>query len=99
VELALCSRGTTLGKGTLRMYPSWSVVPTTVLQRLCITLRRQAIALTYYFEAAGSRRPGGIMVLGAACVVCCVVHEVFFYVCMMSCAACVVWCCVRSDVG
>ena len=23
--LALCSRGTTLGKGTLRMYPSWSV--------------------------------------------------------------------------
>jgi hypothetical protein len=26
----------------------------TVLQRLCITVRRRAIALTYYFEAAGS---------------------------------------------
>jgi hypothetical protein len=50
------------------------------LQRLCITVRRRAIALTYYFEAAGSRRPGGIMVsdfcVCAACVVCCVVHEV-----------------------
>ena len=29
--LALCSRGTTLGKGTLRMYPSWSVPTTTHL--------------------------------------------------------------------
>jgi hypothetical protein len=25
-----------------------------VLRRLCITVRRRAIALTYYFEAAGS---------------------------------------------
>jgi len=58
-----------------------------VLRRLCITVRRQAIALTYYFEAAGSRWPGGIMVSGAAaCVVCCVVHEVFFM-----CAACVLF--------
>ena len=30
-----------------------------VLRRLCITVRRRAIALTYYFEAAGIRRPGG----------------------------------------
>ena len=67
----------------------------TVLRRLCITVRRRAIALTYYFEAAGSRRPVGIMVSGAACVVCCVVHEVFF---MCMCAACVVWCCVQSDI-
>jgi hypothetical protein len=54
-----------------------------VLRRLCITVRRRAIALTYYYEAAGSRRPGGIMVsvfnvylcffVCAACVVCCVV--------------------------
>ena len=53
----------------------------TVLQRLCITVRRRAIALTYYFEAAGSRRPGGIMVsvffLGVCCLLFfCVVHEV-----------------------
>jgi hypothetical protein len=67
-----------------------------MLRRLCITVQCRVIALTYYFEAAGSRRPGEIMVLGAACVVCCVVHEVFF---MCVCAACVVWCCVRSDVG
>ena len=52
-----------------------------MLRRLCITVRRRAIALTYYFEAAGSRRPGGIMVSGAAaCVVCCVVHQVFLSV-------------------
>ena len=51
-----------------------------MLRRLCITVRRRAIALTYCFEAAGSRRPGGIMVSGAACVVCCVVHEVFLCV-------------------
>ncbi len=51
----------------------------TMLRRLCITVRCRAITLTYYFEAAGSRRPGGIMVSGAAaCVVCCVVHQVFF---------------------
>jgi hypothetical protein len=55
----------------------------TVLRRLCITVRRRAIALTYYFEAAGSRRPVGIMVSGAACVVCCVVHEVFLCVCVL----------------
>jgi hypothetical protein len=41
----------------------------------------RAIALTYYFEAAGSRRPGGIMVsvffLGVCCLLfLCVVHEV-----------------------
>ncbi len=29
-----------------------------VLRRLCITVRRRAITLTYYFEAAGSRQPG-----------------------------------------
>jgi hypothetical protein len=46
-------------------------------------VRRRAIALTYYFEAAGSQRPGGIMVSGAACVVCCVVHEVFLCVCVL----------------
>ncbi len=39
-----------------------------VLRRLCITVRRRAITLTYYFEAAGSRRPGGIMVLVILCV-------------------------------
>jgi hypothetical protein len=53
-----------------------------VLRRLCITVRRRAIALTYYFEAAGSRQPGGGHGVGffmcAVCVVCCVVHEVFF---------------------
>ncbi len=64
------------------------------LHRRVAEIVHRAIALTYYFEAAGSRRPGGIMVSGAACVVCCVVHEVFFM-----CAACVLWCCVRSDVG
>jgi hypothetical protein len=69
-----------------------------VLLRLCITMRRRAIALTYFFEAAGSRRPGGDHgVLGfficAACVVCCVVHEVFFM-----CAACVVCCVVQHEV-
>ncbi len=50
-----------------------------MLRRLCITVRHQAIALTYYFEAAGSQRPGGVMVsvfLCAACAVCCVVNEV-----------------------
>ena len=51
-----------------------------MLRRLCITVRRRAIALTYCFEAAGSRRPGGIMVSGAACVVGCVVHEVYLCV-------------------
>jgi hypothetical protein len=45
---------------------------------LCITVRRRAITLTYCFEAAGSRRLGGIMVSGVACVVCCVVHRFFF---------------------
>ncbi len=49
-----------------------------MLRRLRITVRRRAIALTYCFEAAGSRRPGGIMVPGVACVVCCVVHGLFF---------------------
>ena len=49
-----------------------------MLRRLCITVQRRAIALTYCFEAAGSRRPGGIMVSGVACVVCCVVHGFFF---------------------
>jgi len=39
-----------------------------MLQRLCITVRRRAIALTYYFEAAVSRRPGGIMVSVFVCV-------------------------------
>jgi hypothetical protein len=50
-----------------------------VLRRLCITVRRRAIALTYYFEAAGSRWPGGdhgvlvffIYVLLVLCVVLC----------------------------
>jgi hypothetical protein len=67
-----------------------------VLRRLCITVRRRAITLTYYFEAAGSQRPGGIMVLVflcVACVVCCVVHEVF-----LMCAACVVCCVVQHEV-
>jgi hypothetical protein len=31
-------------------------------------MRRRAIALTYYFEAAGSQRPGGIMVFVFLCV-------------------------------
>jgi hypothetical protein len=49
-----------------------------VLRILCITVRRRAITLTYYFEAAGSRRPGGGHGVGffAVCVVCCVVYEV-----------------------
>ncbi len=68
-----------------------------MLQRLCITVRRQAIALTNYFEAAGSRRPGGDHGVGffmcAACVVCCVVHEVFL--CVLLVVFCVV-CCVCS---
>ncbi len=51
-----------------------------MLRRFCITVRRRAIALTYYFEAARSRWPGGIMVSGAACAVCCVVHKVFLCV-------------------
>ena len=51
-----------------------------MLRRLCITVQCRVIALTYYFEAAGSRRPGGIMVSGAACVVCCVLHKVFLCV-------------------
>ena len=42
-----------------------------MLRRLCITVRRRAIALTYYFEAAGSRRPGGIMVSVFFLGVCC----------------------------
>jgi hypothetical protein len=56
-------------------------------------------ALTYYFEAAGSRRPGGDHGVGffmcAACVVCCVVHEVFFM-----CAACILCCllCLQHEV-
>ncbi len=58
-------------------------------------MRRRAIALIYCFEAAGSQQPGGIMVSGAACVVGCVVHEVFFYVCMMSCAACCLVLCTK----
>ena len=67
-------------------------------RRLCITVRRRAIALTYYLEAAGSQRPEGIMVLVfyvllVLCVVCCVVHEVFFM-----CAACVVCCVVQHEV-
>ncbi len=53
----------------------------TVLRRLCITMRRRAIALTYYFEAAGSRRPGGGHGVG------------FFYVCCLCCLLC----CARSD--
>ena len=53
-----------------------------MLQRQCATVRRRAIELTYKFEVAGSRRPGGIMVsvffLGVLllCVVGCVVHVV-----------------------
>jgi hypothetical protein len=39
-----------------------------VLQRLCITVRRRVIALTYYFVAAGIRRPGGVMVSSFLCV-------------------------------
>jgi hypothetical protein len=39
-----------------------------MLRRLCIIVQRRAITLTYYFEAAGSRRPGGIMVLVFLCV-------------------------------
>ena len=54
-----------------------------MLRRLCITVQRRAIALTYCFEAAGSRRPGGIMVSGVACVVCCVVHGFFFVCCVL----------------
>ncbi len=40
-----------------------------VLRRLCITVRSRVIALTYYFEAAGSQRPGGIMVLVFMCAI------------------------------
>ena len=52
-----------------------------MLQRLCATMRRQEIALAYYFEATGSWRPGGIMVAVffercVLLVVCCVVHKV-----------------------
>jgi hypothetical protein len=59
-----------------------------VLRRLC-----------NYFEAVGSRRPGGdhgvlCFFICAACVVCCVVHEVFFYVCCLCCLLC---CAARSD--
>ena len=60
-----------------------------MLRKLCITVQRRAIALAYYFEAAGSRRPGGIMVSGAACVVCCVVHEVFL--CVYDVVCCVLF--------
>jgi len=51
-----------------------------VLWRSHTTVQHQAIALTYYFEAARSQRPGGGHDVGffmcAACVVCPVVHEV-----------------------
>ena len=69
-----------------------------MLRRLCITVRRRAITLTYYFEAAGSPRPGGIMVLVflcVACVVCCVVHK--FFLCVLLCLCCLLCCAARSD--
>jgi len=69
-----------------------------VLRRLCITVRCWAIALTYYFEAAGTMTAGGdhgvCFLMCAACVVCCVVHEVFFYVCCLCWLLC---CAARSD--
>ena len=39
---------------------------------------RRAIALTYYFEAAGSQRPGGVMVS----VFLCVLFVLFVVLCM-----------------
>ena len=41
--LALCSRGTTLGKGTLRMYPSWSVPTTCRLSMYACTYSRASL--------------------------------------------------------
>ncbi len=46
-----------------------------MLRRLCITVQRRAIALTYYFEAAGIRRPGGVMVsVFYVCCLCCLLR-------------------------
>jgi hypothetical protein len=46
-------------------------------------MRRRAIALTYCFEVAGSRRPGGIMVSGAAGLVFFVVLCTKFFLCVL----------------
>ena len=57
-----------------------------MLRRSRLIAQRTAIALTYAIEAAGSRRPGGVMV------------SVFFYVLLVRCCWSVVgcWLWVRS---